>query len=548
MLFDRTFHPDEANQAFTVGKLLETGVYTYKPTDHHGPTLYYAAAPLQQAFGHHTTADLDGTLLRCTPLVFAVAGLVFLYFALLRLVRRATELTGWKSFAVPLIPVVLLGTAPLYVFYATDFIQEMLLAAFTLMMFWAGTGYFLPGTKFKRGTWALLFGIAAGLAFATKETCVLTFAAFFGAALPFLVSHFRRTRTLPFRTNDIVLGLVGGLLTAVVLFSSFAKDWNGVYNAFVAAPLSYVHRAAGDAASEGAAWHVHPWWQYLQWLILGNASKPDQYGGVWDQFNNLKPLFALVLLLPFGIVALRHRPFGPLPEDVQDHRPLARAFLGATLYTAVLLFLYSAIPYKTPWCTLQILVPFLVAVGLGLLVYYDLLRYRIPRIRPMPRLTSGVVAAILFVAFPFWIVAKEHARGLRLMFRDPDSTHIPYNYAHAHPEVKQLAACVAEALTEANRPAVGPVAQEKTNRQPFAAVALPSTDTWPFPFYNRKFESQTGYWVKFENLVELEKSGAKPNVVVVPMEEGHLAQALFPQLKQTKRFYIRPGVRVRVFW
>jgi hypothetical protein len=85
MLFDRTFHPDEANQAFAVGKLLETGSYTYNPADHHGPTLYYAAAALQRAAGHADTASLDGTLLRCTPLVFAVLGLLFGIAALKRL-------------------------------------------------------------------------------------------------------------------------------------------------------------------------------------------------------------------------------------------------------------------------------------------------------------------------------------------------------------------------------------------------------------------------------------------------------------------------------
>ena len=77
MVFDRTFHPDEANQAFTTGRLLETGQYAYQPQDHHGPTLYYAAAALQRAAGHADTASLDGTLLRCTPLVFASLALAY---------------------------------------------------------------------------------------------------------------------------------------------------------------------------------------------------------------------------------------------------------------------------------------------------------------------------------------------------------------------------------------------------------------------------------------------------------------------------------------
>ena len=100
MIFDRTFHPDEANQAFTVGKLLETGQYTYQPKDHHGPTLYYAAAPLQKAFGHDSTATLDGTLLRCTPLVFAVFALVFGFLSLRKLLSF-NALNGFKALNAP---------------------------------------------------------------------------------------------------------------------------------------------------------------------------------------------------------------------------------------------------------------------------------------------------------------------------------------------------------------------------------------------------------------------------------------------------------------
>ena len=59
-----------------------------------------------------------------------------------------------------------------------------------------------------------------------------------------------------------------------------------------------------------------------------------------------------------------------------------------------------------------------------------------------------------------------------------------------------------------------------------------------------------------DDLKALADAGIKPTVVIVPMEEGHLVQPLFPHLKHTKRFYMRPriperkvrGVRVLVFW
>ena len=111
--------------------------------------------------------------------------------------------------------------------------------------------------------------------------------------------------------------------------------------------------------------------------------------------------------------------------------------------------------------------------------------------------------------------------------------------------MKELAATVAAALSPTHQLTNSPTHQLTS---PFIAVALPPEDTWPFPWYNRALESQTGYWTDFEALRILAKSDAKPSVVIVPMEEGHLVQPLFPHLKNTKRFYMRPGVRVRVFW
>ena len=536
-MFSRTFHPDEANQAFTVGRLLETGHYTYRPTDHHGPTLYYAAAPLQRAFGHTTTADLDGTLLRCTPLLFAVLGLALLAHAVFRLSR------SWLG---ALMTVLLVGTAPLFAFFATDFIQEMLLACFTVMMFWAGAGYAracaappAPRRRLKPGTWALLFGIAAGLAFATKETSLLAFAAA-GLTLcglwAFRAFGFRNGMAHIPRPNvqHVVLAALGFALTAVLFFSSFCQDWAGVYNAFVAAPLHYLGRAVGNAAaSEGADWHIHPWWQHLQWLFCGNAPLPRPCGFTVDlAFANVIPLvYAVTPILPLAVfAACRER------LRTRLNRPLLWTFFGLALYTALLIAFYSVIPYKTPWCTLQLLVPFLASVALGLLLVRDIVRELAVQQGTPPRTAQAVATFVFLVALPLASLLAEHVPGLARMARDPDSPAIPYNYAHASPEARQLAACVAEAV------AASP------SKSPFVAVALPSADTWPFPWYNRAREHLTGYWTKFDDLVALAKAGAKPTVVVVPMAEGHLVQPLFPHLTHTKRFYMRPRVRVRVFW
>ena len=534
-MFARTFHPDEANQAFTVGRLLETGHYTYTPDDHHGPTLYYAAAPLQKLFGHDTKATLDGTLLRATPLTFAVLALVLLAHAFYRLLRAGTPGAARPVAALgALMLAALLGTSPFFVFYATDFIQEMLLVSFTSGAFWALVHYFLhpaPGTRqaerLSAGTWALLFGVFAGLACATKETWVLAAAA--AAAAGGLIAFRTRPRRPPAR--HILLAFGGFAATAVLFYSSFGQDFSGVWHAFISAPGHYLGRAAGHvAASTGADWHVHPWWQHLQWLVCGNPPQPYTRGWGWSidpGFGNhivlVQLLFVCAPIIVFGVLKRRSH----LP------RPLLCAGLFLALYTAFLTLFYSVLPYKTPWCTLQLLVPLLMTYAFSLAACVPVLC----ALRPsMSALDRAVGTLVFLVIMPASVIFTCHRPGLARLATSPDARDIPYNYAGAHPEVKALAACVRTTLTAA------------ADHTPFAAIALPACDTWPLPWYLRAHARQIGYWTDFAALERLAAAGARPDVVVVPMSEGHRVQPLFPHLKNTKRFYVRPGVRARVFW
>ena len=655
MLLDRTFHPDEANQAETTGRLLETGRYDYRPDDHHGPTLYYAAAAIQKASGHNTFATMDGSLLRCTPLLFAVLSLVFGFLAIRKLLK---PVSGFFAWLVPGLFVILLGSAPIFAFFATDFIQEMLLACFTLMMFWAGIGYLhARDTKLKPGTWAIFFGAATALAFATKETCVLAFAAAILAFIPFLVKRLKAD-ALRTRMRDVVLGGFGFIIIACILYSDFGRDFHGVYNAFIAAPRSYLGRAAGSASSAGAADHVHPWWQYFQWLFA------DEYGVL---------AFFILCGICFGLFArfvwmTRH------PEvRTRVNGSLPRTFLFTLCYSLLLLAFYSLIPYKTPWCALQMHVGLLLSALLGFTAASHVFSLCL---QGHPRLLEALGALPVAIA-SFMLILSNGSQLLR-MNRDPDSKEIPYNYASASPEVKQLAAAVADAMESGTNGEQ----MSSNNDSRFAAVVLPASDTWPFPWYNRPYTRQTGYWTSFDDFkrdrrylsdngyrptalivskAEIERlqekeglprpveslfpylecrgvfhmrsgvpvvlyaadmqespevqqlcatvsaaidaaskheprtvmpfiasdvwipsmqngpyarricwtsieglrllaaDGVNPAVVIVPMEQGHLVQPLFPHLKHTKRFYIRPGtpgregkmrggVRVRVFW
>src|SRR6185436_10479333 len=74
----RPMHFDEANQAVKLGELLENGRYVFDPSDHHGPTLYYAAVPIAWLRGERTLAQLSETTIRLVPVIFGTAAVVLL--------------------------------------------------------------------------------------------------------------------------------------------------------------------------------------------------------------------------------------------------------------------------------------------------------------------------------------------------------------------------------------------------------------------------------------------------------------------------------------
>lgn len=515
MILERTLHPDEANQAVTAGKLLETGKYFYRSHDHHGPTLYYAAAAIQKAGGNSTFAEMDEGLLRATPLVAALGTLVLLFLG----VRRFA-----KSFLAAIASFVFLATAPIFVFYATDFIQEMFLAFSLSVMFYAAARYFTrqDGERLKKGSWAIIFGAGAGLAMATKETCVLSFAAIaVSSAILCVVSKsgWKKLRS-GLRVNDIVLMAISFFLVTVVFCSSFASDFSGVKRVFLDAPFSYAQRAVGSGASEGAIDHVHAWWWYFKELFC-----PESV--YWSRFSTMPFVKALTrtvssgwrftefpLLLGALIPLLFLKRFG-------EEKSFAKtAYLFSLLYFAVLLLFYSLIPYKTPWCMLSVVQALALAAAFGIGI-----------VAP----SASVKKAIRFsaVVFVFAAVLTVHWRGVSFMNKVPDSTAIPYNYAQASYDVKNLVARIEKEMAP-------------SGETEYAAVVLPSSDTWPIPWYVRKFSGKVGYWTSWE---QFEKTNIpeSPKCIVVAESDSDKVRKSFPALKNEASHAVRPGVFVRFF-
>ncbi|MBE3072503.1 MAG: glycosyltransferase family 39 protein, partial [Acidobacteria bacterium] len=225
----RPMHHDEANQAVKFGMLLETGEYKYDRNDHHGPTLYYLTLPSAWIRGQTTLASLDERTLRVVPAIFG-AGLILL----LSLLAGALGRTAVAASAL------LTALSPALTYYSRFYIQESLFVFFALGFLIAlGRCLQRPGAG-----WAISAGIAAGLAYATKETSVIVLPAVVAAAALAWIwtgparSADPRSRALGIgaatrqgalaagvaaRGGYVALGLLGALLVALLLYSSFFR-------------------------------------------------------------------------------------------------------------------------------------------------------------------------------------------------------------------------------------------------------------------------------------------------------------------------------------
>jgi len=411
----RPMHHDEANQAVKFGALLETGDYRYDRHDHHGPTLYFLTLPSAWLRGQATLAALDERTLRVVPAVFGVA--LVLTFGLLagRVGRPAAAAAA------------LLGAlSPALSYYSRFYIQESLFV-WCALVFAVCAGRYAEARRPRDAAWA---GVFAGLAFATKETSVLVFAAAAVAAVVARPSAWR----VPWRHALVALGAAGAV--ALVFFSSFFRDARGVIES-VLAFRTYVDRGLEIGR------HDHPWFYYLQ--VLG-----------WTREGGLLWSEGLILVLAaVGAASAWRRTAGFWPRYL-------------TAYTLVLAVIFSGLRYKTPWNAVPSHAGFVVLAGLGSAWLMTAVRGRAAK--------AAIVTTLVVAA------AQLGLQNVRANGRYAADPRNPYVYAHTTSDYLRLVARV-HALS-----AVHP-----DGAAMLVKVVAGPYEQWPAPWYLRDL-SRVGYW------------------------------------------------------
>ena len=152
-------HTDEAVNALKYKSLLEEGNYKYNPVEYHGPSLYYLTLIPSLLRSEQNISDTDEFTLRS---VTGAAGILLLFFIFL--VRKET---GYKFV---LFATLLTIFSPIVTYYSRYYIHETLLVSYT---FCGLISLYLYLSRHKLH-WIILAGFFLGLAFATKETFIIS--------------------------------------------------------------------------------------------------------------------------------------------------------------------------------------------------------------------------------------------------------------------------------------------------------------------------------------------------------------------------------------
>jgi uncharacterized protein (TIGR03663 family) len=432
-LDQRPMHNDEAVNAIKFGRLWETGAYKYDPNEHHGPTLYYATLALGRLAGAPTFSQYTDTRLRLVTVLFGL-GLILLLPLLTDGLGRAGM--AWATLFT--------AVSPVFVFYSRYYVHETLLVFFTLLALGAGWRYW----RTRSLGWILLAGAGVGLMAATKETFVLTLAA---AALAVVLNQaWNRlldasglpVKAPPLNYWHLAAGFAVCLGVSLLFFTSFFSNASGPVDA-LRTYMPWFKRAGGESP------HIHPWYFYLQHLLLFHAGR----GPYWTE------ALILILAVPGTIAAFRR-------SHLADAHASFVRFIA--LYTFLLTAFYSLLPYKTPWCALGFWQGMLLLAGVGASVLVRLWSARPARILA----ASVLIAGAGHLAWESWLTDFKYAADRRN----------PYVYAQTSLNILELVERV-EALSDS----------DPAGKRMLVKVMAPGGDYWPLPWYLRNLQ-QVGYW------------------------------------------------------
>lgn len=487
-LANRPMHGDEAVNAVKFGVLLEEGFYRYDPQEYHGPTLNYLTLIPAWLGSTEKLAQVGEFTLRIVPVFFGIL-----------LVLMSLLLTRGLGKPAAVLAATFTAVSPAMVFYSRYYIHEMLLVCFTFGVIICGYRY----AQSKKAAWAILTGLFAGLAYTTKETCIIAFASMLLAVLLVLMVQQRTLRGIgkELKFSHILTGLAAALAVSALFYSSFFTNPGGILDS-VRAYSTYLNRATQSPL------HIHPWYYYLKMLIYSRYGA----GPVWSEG-------LIIVLAAIGFVVA-------VTGKSSRNDPGAPGLRFFAFYTLTVTAIYSAIPYKTPWCMLTFLHGMIILAAIGATALIQL----------CPNLLSRRILGLIFIFGLFHLTWQAYQSN----YTFSSDQRNPYVYAYSTTDLFQIAERV-EQITR-----IHPAGYSM-----HIEVICPNDDYWPLPWYLRRFTS-VGWYDKVDDSAPI-----APLIIASPAVEAALSRKLYETGPQgRKNLYVplfdtylelRPGVEITGF-
>ncbi len=304
-------HFDEGINGWFVDQIMKNGFYRYDPTNYHGPLHFYVLLLSESLFGRNVWA------LRL-PVVLVSIGCVWLTLKFEPLVGKNVSRLAALAMAV----------SPGFVFYGRYSIHEVWLVLFSMMFILGLLGLWKFGTA--NYLWCAGMGVAGMIL--TKETYSIHLVCAALAIPVLLVSNAlsRVPDARPARQTwtyvDLAMVIGVGIAAIVFFYSGTFLNWSGVKGIYQA-------YKAWFATGEQGHGHEKPWYYWLK--LIGRYEIPVGGG-----------LLLCVFCQQFKNLSLRY----------------------LAIYGVGTLAAYSYVKYKTPWCIINIVWPFLFIFGAAVLL------------------------------------------------------------------------------------------------------------------------------------------------------------------------------------
>jgi uncharacterized protein (TIGR03663 family) len=375
-------HADEGANGFFVNQIWRNGFFTYDPANYHGPLLFYLFQISEKVFGFGVYS-------------FRIVTASFSLFTIWLILKARDTLGRYSSAFIALA----LAVSPGAIFFGRSAIHEPVFVFFQVL--WMVGFLKLRERSDRQG----ILWFSLGLLGCTllKETFVILGLAFvlswgwieISPRIPALINtKLERPRRVSSDLDENFF--LGTYFVAVLiwfsLFTGFFHHLKGTKDFFVALVPWLKTGAAG-------AGHEKP---YYYWLELMRRYEWIALAGV-------------ALALP-GLISRLWK---------------LRFFSALALING---FIYSVIPYKTPWCIISIMWPFFVVAGLYVESVLDKAR---PKSALVLSLFAGAVVAV---------VGHSMSEAYRLNFVNYADPSEPYVYVQTKDDLKVVEDIIARKI------------------------------------------------------------------------------------------------------